>query len=147
MDHLHLLQPYSPDAAKPSLHSRSVGRFLDAIEPAAPSRSTLVRKILKARSDRSTLFSEKLFGEPAWDMLLDLYLAELEQQRVSVGSLCVASRVPPTTALRWIAALEHEGLADRKPDPLHGRRIFVRLTPAGLAAMQSYFSRDFSILD
>lgn len=68
----------------------------------------LIRKILKRRVVRGKFFdsfSEDLFRDPAWDMLLDLTLAHTECRRVSVTSLCIASGVPPTTALRWIRAV------------------------------------------
>ena len=43
----------------------------------------------------------ELFGDPAWDMLLDLTAARAEHTRVSVTSLCIASAVPPTGAPGW----------------------------------------------
>ena len=43
-------------------------------------------------------------------VLLDLFAAELEGNRVSVSSLCIAAGVAPTTALRWIARMTDMGL-------------------------------------
>ena len=62
-------------------------------------------KIIRARRMRDQFFSEGLFEDPAWDMLLDLYAAEMEGAQVSVSSLCIAAAVAPTTALRWIARM------------------------------------------
>ena len=42
-------------------------------------------------------------------MLLDLTAARAEHTRVSVTSLCIASGVPPTTALRWIGQMSDAG--------------------------------------
>src|SRR5437762_3206264 len=48
-----------------------------------------VRAILRARRSRDRFFDASLFADPAWDMLLELYLAELlGERRLSVGSLC-----------------------------------------------------------
>jgi DNA-binding MarR family transcriptional regulator len=60
---------------------------------------------------------------------------------MSVSNVCDASAVPPTTALRWIGTLESEGLIVKKSDPLDGRRVFVRLSPKGVSAMEAYFQR------
>lgn len=100
---------------------------------------TRVRRIARARSGREKFFRAQLFADPAWDILLDLYATHLGGGRVSISSLCVAASVPATTALRWINALEHEGLVIRSNDPTDGRRIFAYLSPAGVEAMDKYF--------
>jgi DNA-binding MarR family transcriptional regulator len=105
--------------------------------PASPAAR--IAEILRMRALRSRFFKAELFADPAWDMLLDLYRAELDQHRVSITSLCTASAVPTSTALRWLRALEEEGLVRRRQDPLDGRRTFVGLTSAAVEAMNSYF--------
>lgn len=99
-----------------------------------------LRNVLRARAARAEFFSEHLFADPAWDMLLSLYSAELEQKRVSVSSLSLASGVPATTALRWISALQKDGLIVRQPDQFDGRRIFVALSSEGSRAVRAYFN-------
>jgi len=98
----------------------------------------LVRALIKVRRSRDRYFDAKLFADPAWDMLLELYAAELEHLRVSVSSLCIGA-VPPTTALRWINALECKGLITRTPDPLDRRRVFVSLTRETVKSMEKFF--------
>jgi len=100
-----------------------------------------VHRILKLRRSRNELFGPNLFGEPAWDMLLDLYSAHLECGRVSISSLCIASGVPPTTALRWISVLERGGWLRREPDVHDQRRYFVILTPKSLAALEQFIDQ------
>ena len=78
---------------------------------------------------------------PAWDMLLDLMAARLEERVVSVSSLCIAAAVPPTTALRWIKTMTDTGLMERKPDRSDGRRIFIDLTERAASAMDAYLTR------
>lgn len=104
-----------------------------------PAGSKPVRRILRERTRRIQHLKASLFGEPAWDMLLELYASEIEQRRISVTSLCLASGVPATTALRWISALEREGLIQKRSDPLDGRRAYVSLSTKGLNAMFAYF--------
>jgi DNA-binding MarR family transcriptional regulator len=123
---------------------RLVDQFSGGRRPAAvPQCQTItvaaVRALLKYRRNRDYFFSEGLFADPAWDILLELYAAELGQQRLSVTSLCAGAAVPGTTALRWITQLERKGYINRCPDPLDGRRFFVSLSSDGLRAMEDYF--------
>lgn len=104
----------------------------------AGPKAKLVRKLQDARARRSDFLSSALFGEPGWDMLLELFAAAIEQKRVTIGELCIASNVPQTTALRWIDVLMKEGLATRRPDPLDGRRIHMEITPFAYRAMEAY---------
>ena len=105
-----------------------------------PCSDASIRAILQARLERNSCFPGELFSDPAWDMLLDLYAAELGQFRVSVTSLCIASNAPTSTALRWISTLERENLIERRPDPLDGRRFFMSLTPEAIKMFERYFS-------
>ena len=108
----------------------------------APAKSVItastVRDVLRARRLRDRFFGDGLFEDPAWDMLLDLFAAQLEGARVSVSSLCIAAAVAPTTALRWIGKLTAARLLVRAPDPEDGRRAFVALTDAASDAMHRY---------
>ncbi|MYL96739.1 MarR family transcriptional regulator [Novosphingobium sp. FGD1] len=101
----------------------------------------LARQNYDDRRRRNKIFrSEDLFGEPAWDILLDLFIAAKERRRVSVTSACIGSAVPSTTALRWIAILEKQGLLVREADPGDARRVYVKLSARGYAAMLEYFA-------
>ncbi|WP_298394154.1 MarR family transcriptional regulator [Sphingobium sp.] len=104
-----------------------------------------VRDLLRARRIRADFLPGDLFADPAWDMLLDLLAARLEQERVSVSSLCIAAAVPPTTALRWIRTLCDKGLVEREADPQDGRRIFISLAQDATDALLRWFvaSRRF----
>jgi hypothetical protein len=99
-----------------------------------------VRSILRQRQKRSDLFGAELFADPAWDMLLDLTAARAEHRRVSITSLCIASGVPATTALRWIGQMVDVGLFERVKDSDDARRAFVALTDRSVEAMARYFA-------
>lgn len=96
------------------------------------------RRMIGLQTTRDRLFPDGLVSDPAWDMLLDLTHAHLSGKRVSVSSLCIASRVPATTALRRIGDLVSAGLACRIRDETDGRRVFVALTEEGLARMHRF---------
>ena len=112
----------------------------EAKAPAPSVDADTVRAVIRARRLRSRFFSEELFADPAWDMLLDLLQAEIAQLRVPVSSLCIAAVVPATTALRWIKTMTEQGLFVRRADPHDGRRVFVELAPAASDAMRRYFA-------
>lgn len=109
----------------------------------APDESVLdanaVRGLIRVRRLRDQFFAKELFADPAWDMLLDLMAARLEESRVAVSSLCIAAAVPATTALRWIRTLTEHGLFVRTADPEDGRRIFIELSDAAYDSMSAYF--------
>lgn len=103
---------------------------------------TAAREAYRDRRLRAKVFEDpSLFGEPAWDLLLDLFIASLEGKRVPVTSACIGAAVPTTTALRWIAQLEVQGLIARENDSSDARRVFVRLSQAARQSMTDYFTR------
>jgi len=89
---------------------------------------------------REKFFPAELFSDPAWDMLLDLMTARLDRRPVSVSSLCIASAVPATTALRWIKTMTEAGLFERCADPHDGRRVFIGLADKTAQKLASYFA-------
>jgi DNA-binding MarR family transcriptional regulator len=101
----------------------------------------VVMSVIRARRMRTFFLSSDLFAEPAWDMLLELFHAELSHRRVAVKHLSAAAAVPATTALRWLTTLVDEGLCSRRDDPLDGRRVYVELTPKGEQALRRYFAK------
>lgn len=114
-------------------------------EGAATVNGEQVRAVIRARRLRARFFDAELFADPAWDMLLDLFQAEIAQHRVPVSSLCIAASVPPTTALRWIKTMTDAGLFHRRADPHDGRRVFVELAPDASRAMRGYFAQVGSL--
>lgn len=113
--------------------------FERVTRPALPD-PRLVRRIIRHRQLRARYLSGELFADPAWDMLLDLLAARAEHARVSVTSLCIASGVPPTTALRWIAQMTEMGLLIRTDDDTDRRRAFITLTDKAADALARYFA-------
>lgn len=133
--------------------ARRLLKVADALElaegepaPAEPPRfddEVLMRTaqaVYRARQRRGEFFDDKLIGEPAWDMLLDLFIHSVRGQVVSTTSLCIASCAAPTTALRWIAVLEQADLVERRPDAVDDRLKLVHLTPKGFKAMRRWLT-------
>ena len=127
-------------SAQPSFsnaHLRSAAEL-----EASPVSADKVMAVIRARRLRAQFFPEQLFADPAWDMMLDLFHAELTQQRVTVSNLCAAAPVPPTTALRWLSNLVDREFFVRRADPTDGRRVFIELAPKVSVAMKQYFAEQ-----
>ncbi|WP_168452210.1 winged helix DNA-binding protein [Sphingopyxis microcysteis] len=98
----------------------------------------LAQQEYASRRSREHCFAANIFAEPAWDMLLDLFVQHHRGRPVSIHSLCIAAAVPATTALRWIGKLDDCGLVARERSARDNRVIHVALTARGLAAMERY---------
>lgn len=72
-----------------------------------------------------------------WNMLAELLRARITKRRISVTSLCLASRAPVTTALRRVERLLGEGLITYALDPKDRRRKYVELTAEGANRVQA----------
>lgn len=122
---------------------RGFGEIHDGRSSSLPMRlpeARVVRVLIARRQARAKFFDAELFADPAWDMLLDLTAAHIEGKPVSVTSLCIASGVPATTALRWISQMTELGLFERVEDPQDRRRSFISLSVKARHAMAGFFA-------
>jgi hypothetical protein len=118
---------------------------LDTLPQAPPSEglsdeklAVIATSIYRARRRRLDYFDADLFAEPAWDMLLDLFVNKALGRRISTTSLCLAADAAQATGLRYLAILEAKGLVRRRPAPDDGRVTLVDLTPLGYKQMRRY---------
>lgn len=94
-------------------------------------------RVRNMRMRRNEIFGAPLFRDPAWDMLLELYVAERSGREIPLKSLCYASGVSLSTAARQIDILEKHELVWRVRDEQDHRRAVVRPTAKALAAVES----------
>jgi DNA-binding MarR family transcriptional regulator len=95
--------------------------------PVALARARLLYDVARRRTEA---LGVDAFSDPAWHMLLDLFLTESGGGRLSVTALCIGSRSSTTTALRYVGLLQGAGLIVRCRDSTDARRSYVRLTEA-----------------
>ena len=128
--------PDSPNAwdKLEALSARAAERNFPIDDVFALARQDIVARELRGRHLPSTMF-----GEPAWDMLLSLYVTFRSHARQTVTNLCIASGAPATTALRWIVYLEREEFVVRRNNPLDLRVVFIELTAKGRDSVEGYF--------
>lgn len=103
--------------------------------------SWFAREEYEERRRRSDFFDENLFGEPTWDILLDLFSNQAIGKRISVSSACIASCVPQSTALRWLQVLIDRGLIERVRDSADGRRAWLYLPEKTYLAIANYLAQ------
>lgn len=106
------------------------------------NREIVLAKVVetyKARRRRKRYMAADLFGEPGWDLLLDLFAARLQNRSISVSSACIAADVPSTTGLRWLGVLEQSGLIERIENDADQRVTWVKLTDSASQTMFEFF--------
>ncbi|MEM6890643.1 MAG: hypothetical protein AAF636_21295 [Pseudomonadota bacterium] len=91
----------------------------------------VARETIENRSKRESYLPSELFGEPGWEMLLDLAIHYKSGSWISAKSLCIASGAPNTTALRYIRILEDHGLVRSKKHPSDKRAKLHILSSKG----------------
>lgn len=133
-----------PSRSRKNSPSNKAPSRLDHRLGSARDNAALARSYLANRRRRSEMFGDGLFADPAWDMLLDLYANEQEQQQICITSACLAGGVPSTTALGWLLKLEKQGFVLRSRDPCDGRRAFLHLSPATSAMIESWLTTTFA---
>lgn len=104
-------------------------------------RETLLsraRVVLNARRMREQYFNRIMFGEPAWDILLLLYISEQSAGRLTLSRLAEWIETPLTSVIRWVNFLEEERLVERQAHPTDRRTVFINLLEKGRSALDSY---------
>lgn len=109
-----------------------------------PELLAFARRMIGERARRLQYFDGHLFSDPAWDIMLDLFVAEIEMREVPVTNLCFTSNVPDTTVLRWIKTLCAEGLLVRHKDRVDKRRVLVQLARPASDAMRRYVEEQLA---
>lgn len=92
-------------------------------------------RFIAMRRKRANELGTDLFGEPAWDLLLDLLVQKLDGKKTCVTSACIGANAPPTTALRYLAALQQAGLINRRGCKRDSRIQYVELTDKAFEAL------------
>lgn len=132
----HLLSSVSALSARMGSSFSEALRHLIALAESADPKSMVVprdrrdfaRRVLRVRQQRNVILGADSFRDPAWDMLLDLYVQDSGHAGTMISALCIASGVPQTTALRYIYRLAQLGLVRITDHPTDQRRTMVSLS-------------------
>jgi hypothetical protein len=117
----------------------------DTFKPPENNRETgwqVAKRIFQERRMRSDYFGDSdLFREPAWDILLHLFLGQANDRGVQLESVPIASGLPASSALRWLEVLESKGLVFAYRDDDSSGQVFLRLSAKGHLEMTRYLNR------
>ncbi|MEC3912325.1 ArsR family transcriptional regulator [Sphingobium sp. CR2-8] len=101
-------------------------------------------RYLEARRVRAMLFGQNLFADPAWDILLALYQAELEGHALTLEQMSESLRLSLSVVVGQVGTMERRGLLnEHRTSPNSRRRRAIRLSPLALDAMASWVSLAF----
>jgi len=95
-----------------------------------------VLSVLASRRGREAAFGRELFADPAWDILLELFAANLGRRRMSRADLAKSVDIPEASLIRWVHALTARGLVVSIAEPFERETIFHELTDSGATAMK-----------
>jgi DNA-binding MarR family transcriptional regulator len=115
----------------------------DAILAAGASLLARAQQARQLRSAMSKLGPRDLFVDPAWDMMIELFIAAEQRRTLCVKDLILLSGESSTSALRRIDRLQASELIARQLDRADHRRIRVELTPRGRTAMAAMLEHLF----
>ena len=100
----------------------------------------IVTRAVEEWQERGSYLPREILSEPAWGILLELLLAEIQGRRVSLLRVCTVSEVPETVANRWLNALERQALVVVRRNALNPQDTTVFLSPRGSFALRRYFA-------
>jgi len=121
------------------------------VQPSAPATTNALiaiavkkaAELIEITKRRSRFMSAaNLFADPAWFIMLDLFVRQHSGLQTTVSSACHASFSPLTTALRHLAILTERNIIEREYDPVDQRRVFVKLTQKASAEIQRTLLSD-----
>jgi hypothetical protein len=97
-----------------------------------------VRSLIAARRLREQWLGPSFAPEPGWSVMLALLAARLEGWTLTQARLTRATGAATATIHGRLAALEAQGLIERRPDPTRGRGTIVLLKDEAASKMQDY---------
>jgi len=96
------------------------------------------RQTLMGRAQRNRYFDPVLFSNPAWDILLNLYVAAAEGRALDVLDCCSTSAVPQGVALYWLSYLKQEEMIVEIPAAARPRQTLISLSDQAQTAISAY---------
>ena len=104
-----------------------------------PNLQKAIEAAIRARALRPDYVPSELLQDPAWDMLLELFRAEVSGEQATASLLSKAAGVSTGSGLRWIDALVAKGLC-LKGNRGDDGRMLVKLSSSGSEALRAYFA-------
>lgn len=101
--------------------------------PADPA--SVARRFYAERRRRDRRLPPELLGEPAWDLLLALFIARHDDREIDLTQAGAAAGISAAALRRLLARMESVDLILRRRS--QGQRTFVGLTESGFLRMSA----------
>ena len=106
----------------------------------------LAEAIRGTRRHRARIFGEIPLGNPLWDVMLDLYIRDLNGYRTPIEQQLADSEFPGSALDRSLKALSSHGLVTLTVDPLSQHEILVSLSERGREGMSEVLREAAELL-
>ncbi|MDO6416148.1 hypothetical protein Q4F19_17310 [Sphingomonas sp. BIUV-7] len=94
--------------------------------------------LIEEDRNRARLYEAGNISNPAWTMLLGLFVSGERGETTMVSTACIASGASLATAHRHLRRLESLGLVSVARDKNDRRRAYVSLTPGANGAIKGH---------
>jgi DNA-binding MarR family transcriptional regulator len=104
--------------------------------------ATALRDLRRLRAE---IFPRVPLGNPNWDVMLDLFIQEMNGFRTSLDHLALTGDLPAPTVYESVNELARLGLIDRTPDRFDNRVSWLSLTVKGRQGMFDLFAQSSEV--
>lgn len=100
------------------------------------------RKMLRIATARRKPPFGDLCSDPAWLILLNLFVREYDGLRTCISDACIASMSTQPTALRYIEVLARRGMIRKRVDPADQERVYLFLSGGAKEELAALLESD-----
>lgn len=104
------------------------------------SLRAVAERLYCERRQRDRHFPPGLFGEPAWDMMLALFMAREEGRELHLDEAYEAAGVESGAGRALVARLEAQNMVARAPSKRAKRRQSIHLTKEAVERLTEYLA-------
>ncbi|MEO5706422.1 MAG: hypothetical protein ABIT10_08955 [Alteraurantiacibacter sp.] len=116
-------------------------KSLNRIERNAFNLAAKADLISLQRQRRTDFIDGNVLSEPAWDMLLNLFMQYAGAAKMTTDSLAIAAKVSPDKACQTITALEALGYVSCSASIVNPDVTLIGLTKTGVLRMGQYLEQ------
>lgn len=102
----------------------------------------LATALREAYRVRAAIFPGAPFGNANWDVVLDLFIQEMNGFRTSLDHLALTGDLPAPTVYEAVNTLAKIGLLERMPDRFDDRVVWLSLTVTGRQGVFDLFAQS-----
>ena len=100
----------------------------------------------EARRLRAEIFAGVPFRNAAWDVMLDLFIQEMNGFRTSLDHLALTGDLPAAVIYENVESLSRLGLIERTPDRFDNRVVWLSLTIVGRQGLFDLFAQSAELV-